>query len=76
MNNNSTPNAKELLEQLKSFIDDSTKTKVYNHTADITSISQKLQSMKLKDEFLLNDLSEDERTTLDFALMIADVSKK
>lgn len=75
MMNNSTIVAKKLLAQLKNFLDVSTSTEVYNHTSAISDISRKLHSMKLKDEFLLSDLSDDERRILDIALVISIVSK-
>lgn len=70
-----TNEAKDLLKQLKTLVDDDSSTKQYLHTDDILKISRKLESMKLKDEFLLKDLTDDENEILDWALIISNASR-
>ncbi len=70
-----TNEAKDLLQKLNDLITEESKTKEYVHTAEITNISRKLHSMKLKDEFLIAALSEEEAKIFDTALIISNSSK-
>ena len=63
----------ELLKQLDSLITETYETHQYTHTVEITNLSRKLQDKKLNDEFFISNLTEKEKKTLDFALIIANV---
>lgn len=63
----------ELLKQLDSLLTETYETHQYTHTAEITNLSRKLQDKKLNDEFFISNLTEKEKKTLDFALIIANV---
>lgn len=70
-----TNEAKALLKRLNTLIIKDTSTKEYIYAAEIVNISRKLHSMKLKDEFLVNDLTEAESAIFDKALIISSISK-
>ena len=70
-----TNEAKELLKKLDSLIHEDTETKEYLHIEDITKISRKLHSMKLKDEFFIKDLSNEELNTFNTALVLSNAAK-
>ena len=63
----------ELLKQLDSLLTETYETHQYTHTVEITNLSRKLQDKKLNDEFFFSNLTEKEKKTLDFALIIANV---
>lgn len=63
----------ELLKQLDSLLTETYETHQYTHTVEITNLSRKLQDKKLNDEFFISNLTEKEKKTLDFALIIANV---
>ena len=63
----------ELLNQLDSLLTETYETHQYTHTVEITNLSRKLQDKKLNDEFFISNLTEKEKKTLDFALIIANV---
>ena len=63
----------ELLKQLYSLLTETYETHQYTHTVEITNLSRKLQDKKLNDEFFISNLTEKEKKTLDFALIIANV---
>lgn len=64
---------KELLKQLDSLLTETYETHQYTHTVEITNLSRKLQDKKLNDDFFISNLTEKEKQTLDFALIIANV---
>ena len=66
----------ELLKQLDSLLTETYETHQYTHTVEITNLSRKLQDKKLNDEFFISNLTEKEKKTLDFALIIANVTHK
>ena len=70
-----TNEAKALLKRLNTLIIEDSSTKEYIHSDEIANISRKLHSMKLKDEFLLNALTEAESAIFDKALIISSTSK-
>ena len=70
-----TNEAKALLKRLNTLIIEDSSTKEYIHSAEIAKISRKLHSMKLKDEFLINALTEAESAIFDKALIISSTSK-
>lgn len=63
----------ELLKQLDSLLTETYETHQYTHTVEITNLSRKPQDKKLNDEFFISNLTEKEKKTLDFALIIANV---
>lgn len=63
----------ELLKQLDSLLTETYETHQYTHTVEITNLSRKLQDKKLNDDFFISNLTEKEKQTLDFALIIANV---
>ena len=63
----------ELLKQLDSLLTETYETHQYTHTVEITNLSRKLQDKKLNDEFFISNLTEKEKKTLDFALIISNV---
>ena len=63
----------ELLKQLDSLLTETYETNQYTHTVEITNLSRKLQDKKLNDDFFISNLTEKEKQTLDFALIIANV---
>lgn len=63
----------ELLKQLDSLLTETYETHQYTHTVEITNLSRKLQDKKLNDEFFISNLTEKEKKTLGFALIIANV---
>ena len=63
----------ELLKQLDSLLTETYETHQYTHTVEITNLSRKLQDKKLNDEFFISNLTEKEKKTLYFALIIANV---
>ena len=65
--------ATELLNHLKSLIDEETKSLEYTNSAEITSVSRKLLAMKLNDEFFNKDLTNCQKQTLNLALIIANL---
>lgn len=63
--------AKETLHRLQELIDHTYETKDYHNTSEISSLSNKLLEMKLRDDFLSDDLNSEEMHTLDLAIIIA-----
>lgn len=62
---------KETLHRLQELIDHTYETKDYHNTSEISSLSNKLVEMKLRDDFLSDDLNSEEKHTLDLAIIIA-----
>lgn len=70
-----TAEAKQLLKNLNELITEDSTTKEYIHTNEISNISRKLHSMKLKDEFFIEALTDEEQKIFDEALIIANSSR-
>ena len=71
--NGNLTEVQELLKQLDSLLTETYETHQYTHTVEITNLSRKLQDKKLNDDFFISNLTEKEKQTLDFALIIANV---
>lgn len=63
--------AKEILHKLQELIEQTYNTQDYHNTAEISRLSNKILDMKLRDDFFSDDLSPEEKRTLNSAIIIA-----
>lgn len=63
---------KELLKHFKEIWDEEAIYQIYINSSKLTDIAHQIESMKLSDKFLLNDLSDEEKELInDKVLVIA-----
>lgn len=66
-----TKDAKEALHRLQALVDQSSLNKDYRNFGEISHLANKLFEMKLRDDFLVDDLDASEQKTLSLAIIIA-----